>query len=438
MIDLNRPTGAYGQIPGPCDELKKHGTKLQSIKGLRKQLQYYNENICSLAFYNYGSQLHIHGKKDSMGGDGRVFFEYQPGTKEFAIYLDERQKELNRITKILNSKTTYTEKLRAFFEHIKGEIRFDELYLDSTAWTEFIASGDSAIPLHLSGKKVEINLQPSNPEQREAFNLYLLDFVQGLPNRKHWLIDYSYKPFNSAEALNQFREQANRAMNKHNAVKQELDRVKDKFRINRLSDYTEYLYPYDVQDYDLWINALVNAFLNGVDYDFSKQQLNIYLIKCYLHAKEIENYYRALNDNPLKAQKAVQAETETELSERYLIPMDGTYSSAEKAFAHYFAHGKVTETNKAQIIKINGYTNKKTGKLLTPGGFYSEYSQTKKSLENYLTSPFIDTRETKYQNLINRLYKVESFFTSIGQPTIAAKIKTTLQGLTDRNKKVVK
>ena len=115
-------------IPSP--RIRAHGEKLMTIPVLRDRLQYYNKNICSLA-YGSGEGLHVFGETDYHHGVGELFFskvnpEINP---DFEIYLEERQKEVNRLKDLVEKQKGYANKLKCFIETKAGQPRFETFEL---------------------------------------------------------------------------------------------------------------------------------------------------------------------------------------------------------------------------------------------------------------------------------------------------------------------
>lgn len=153
--------------------------------------------------------------------------------------------------------------------------------------------------------------------------------------------------------------------------------------------------------------------------------------KYYLILMGIQEMVKALKNN------SVEAETE-ELSDRYKIPMDNTFSSAEKALAHFYEHGQVSHSTASAIIKVNNYKRQSDGELLTKGGFVAEHSKVTGLLDEYLNATEVLNNDLKLRNLKTSLEKLNNLFIKIDRPKTAEKITTDLQILSLKPKKVVK
>ena len=165
------------------------------------------------------------------------------------------------------------------------------------------------------------------------------------------------------------------------------------------------------------------------------------MLKSFGEINEKNKYYIVLANlqNMLKDLKTVSNEAETiQLSDRYKIPMDNAFSSAEKALAHYYAHGQVSEKTALAIIKTNQYKQQRSNEALTPGGFIAAHSKITGLLKKYLATNEIETRELKYRNLLTTLNNVRGYFMTNDNHNAAEKIESDLHKLSLKPKKVVK
>lgn len=153
--------------------------------------------------------------------------------------------------------------------------------------------------------------------------------------------------------------------------------------------------------------------------------------KYYLILIEVQDMVKDLKN------KSIEADA-PELSDRYKIPMDNTFSSAEKTLAHYYEHGQVSEKTALKIIQANQYTQQRKDEALTPGGFVAVHSKITGLLKKYLAANEIETRELKYRNLLTNLNNVQGYFVKNDNHKAAQKIESDLHKLSLKPKKLVK
>lgn len=127
----------------------------------------------------------------------------------------------------------------------------------------------------------------------------------------------------------------------------------------------------------------------------------------------------------------------TVLSPHFIIPMDETFTSQQKALAHYIAHNKLSKANVELIISKNSYHTTK-GEKLKAIGFSTDYSRTVKTLKSYLNQDEIYKQETSYKNLVEDLDKIRVHFISLNRNSDAGKANDVLQKLTSIPQKRVK
>lgn len=214
-LDLNFST-IVGTFITPSPTIKAHGDKLLTIPDFRSKLQYYNENICSLV-YGSSEGLHRFGETDYYHGVGELFFNKAnpDNNPDFEIYLQERQKEIDRLKTIIGKQEGYADKLKCFIEAKAGQPRFEtfELKVESNAYEKFIANGGGTVPDHLLGNNAEIDLRPSSSGERKIYNEFLYKYVQELikePQKFHWLVEVNYRGFLALPALEAFKKQMQR------------------------------------------------------------------------------------------------------------------------------------------------------------------------------------------------------------------------------------
>jgi hypothetical protein len=275
------------------------GKTMLSLKGLEKQIEYYNRNICSLSFGYNPEGLHCFGEYDDWHGFGQVFLKKQPAKEDegFDIYLKQRQKEIDRIRRRLSQQHTYLEKLGCFIEEKAGQPRLEELKVESNEWVLFLANGAGRTPEHLWDGHTVTDLSPNTPEEIEQYNGYLRRHIEEMitsPDRFHWLIRHIYRGFDAATGIKVFSNQLERALNRENAINNELRRIEAKFQYGSLLNYVELLYPYSVDNTHTWQSAIFNALVNGYRYDSSRRRLKLDEMEALIHIEQVYSYYSYL------------------------------------------------------------------------------------------------------------------------------------------------
>lgn len=307
-LDLNFREYQWRTI-GPSEKIQAHGNQLLSIPDFRTRIQYYNQHICSLAYNTSGTGLHCFGEYGYDDGVGALFFsKTNPDSNpDYSIYLEERQKEIDRLKKLVDSKEGYFDKLTCFFEAAAGQPRLAtfELKIQSNAYDTFLARGGGAVPDHLLGNNAEIDLRPSSPEERRGYNRFLYEYTQGLvngPQKYHWVVEVNYEGFLAHPAIDAFKRQIDRTLeDRQDFLKAELRRIEGKYRYNAMPDFIEKLYPYQVENMGIWQAALFNAFVKGYEFDFSRKEMSLYEMEAFVHVEQIFFYYKELHQ--LKKQK---------------------------------------------------------------------------------------------------------------------------------------
>lgn len=322
---------SFSSIPGafisPSQKLSEHSKQLLAITDFQERLQYYNDHICSLAYGVYEG-LHLFGQYEYFYGLGDfIFIKAKPDENpEFGTYLQVRQKEIDRLKALIGKQKGYADKLKCFIEAKAGQLRVEmfELKVESNAYEKFIANGGGTVPDHLLGNNAEIDLRPTSPEERKSYNLYLYNYVQELikePPRFHWLVEVRYEGFLSASAIGEFKQQLSRAFDEKEAtIITELDRVKAKFRYNLLSDFRELLYPYKLENLALWQAALFNAFVKGVEFDFSRRELSVHEMQALVHVEQTVEYLKELHKLKKETQEIKKQETEVQVQQVQIQP----------------------------------------------------------------------------------------------------------------------
>ncbi len=373
-LDLNFRT-SIGRFISPSPEITEHGMILKEISSLREKLEYYNSHICSLSYYFGGEGLHWYGQYDSHSGYGQIFLRKESNANDdpdFEIYLQVRQKEIDRLKVLLQENQEYLSQLKTFIEMKAGQYRPEELRVISNEFQKFLANGGGVVPDHLLGKNDEINLEPGTPSQRQEYNLYLYNYVQELindPSKFHILVEEKYDGFLYKPAATAFVSQINKALDKEKSIATEIRRVEMKFAIEARLDYLDGLYPYKIGNHHTWQSALLNAFVNGMEYDFSSQKLTIFDVKALIHAEQVFEYYKYL----LRLKKGEYADNTKDLLQflidsgekvepaRIEFNNDGTHKvtawnigkSAEEIY-----HEKVEQINKEVLsLKSKLYSN---------------------------------------------------------------------------------
>jgi hypothetical protein len=283
----------------PVDGLSKHGQELLALWDLRDQLEYYNRHICSLCYTYPTEGLHSNGMYEHGHSHGVKFFQKEKvgSDASFQVYLEVRQKEIDRLKKVIDQQDTYYNKLRCFLEEKAGQPRFDELKVESDDYEEFIANGAGTVPEHLYNHQPEIDLRPTTPEEIESFNKYLRSYVVQIfhASRPHWLKEETYRGFRALPAMLVIQDQIKRAFNRDAAVKAEIHRIETQFQFPGLSNYIEFLYPYQISDLNKWQSAIFNAMTHGYQFDYRRKKLSVHEIQALIHVEQVVLYYKYLH-----------------------------------------------------------------------------------------------------------------------------------------------
>lgn len=340
-LDLNF-SSTIAKFITPSPKIQRHGEELLTIPDFRDRLQYYNKNICSLA-YASSEGLHRFGETDYFHGVGELFFnKANPyNNPDFEVYLQERQKEIDRLRALIAKQHGYADKLKCFIEAKAGQPRFEtfELKVESNDYEKFIANGGGTVPDHLLGNNAEIDLRPSSSEERKSYNLYLYYYVQELiknPENFHWLEEVTYRGFLALPALEAFKKQMQNAFNLASALATEIRRLEDKFYANSITNYIENLYPYEIKNIGFWQMALFNAFLNGHDFDYSRKQLSENEMQALIHVEQAFDYYKQLHKlkTDVSGQRKPVLETLTpgQIKARHISQFDREFEKAKIPF----------------------------------------------------------------------------------------------------------
>jgi hypothetical protein len=282
-----------------ADHVLRAGEKLLSTGNLPYAFELYNLEICSLSYMYPGDGLHCNGQYDDFHGDGKVFFRKSgrddPG---FEVFLQERQKEVDRLVSKISMQSTYDEQLACLIECRAGQLRPEYLVIESNEWVRFISDGGGTTPDHLLGRHVLIDLTPSSAEQRASYNRYIRKHVQQIidtPQPLHWLVPQEYKGFRMNEGLKAFHEQLARALDREESIRAEVRRLERHFDYPNLVNYLEFLYPYSIKDISLWQSAVFASFRHGHIFDERRIALNVDEMKAFVHVQELYAYYKEVH-----------------------------------------------------------------------------------------------------------------------------------------------
>lgn len=247
--------------------------------------------------YSIYEGLQLFGHYDHFHGCGEFIFrkENPNDNPHFDIYLQERQKEIDRLEKIVEQQTSYADKLKCFLENRAGQLMFDELRIYTNEMEKHLAANDTPSPQWYT----KTNLSPSAPDERKVFNDYLRSYVEQLivnPEKFQWLVEVKYKGFLVSPALQAFKKQMQKAFTSVSALTTEIKRVEDKFYANSITNYIENLYPYEVKNIAFWKIALFNAFLNGHEFDYSRKQLSEHEMQAIIHVEQALEYFKQLHE----------------------------------------------------------------------------------------------------------------------------------------------
>lgn len=176
-------------------------------------------------------------------------------------------------------------------------IRPEELTVYSNEYQRFLVIGGGTVPTHLLGNNYEIDLTPRGPAEKNDYNRYLHNYVSELiihPEKFHVLVEEKYDSFLFEPPYQAFTQQLPNALDREKTIANEIRRIETTFAIGTNLAYLDNIYPYRIEDHQRWQSALLNAFVNGSNYDFSRRQLTVYDVKALIHAEQIFSYYKEL------------------------------------------------------------------------------------------------------------------------------------------------
>lgn len=297
----------------PCDKLKEHAEKLLAINGLREQLRYYNDNICSLSFaytraaagYPSRSGLRSMGQDEGdKEGMGEVFFRLESASEQDRkIYLEERQRETDRLQNAVNAAPAYPEKLKALVENRAGQLvtDADSLRVLTNHFQLYLVGLKEIAPRN---REYIIDLYPSGYDKNinAGLNKYLYDHVKAVqdnPDKYHWLCKPDYKKFDREGHLKELKGNMDRAFDKNATLRNRLKELEQRYRLNSFVNYKGSLYENWSADGflspflggDIWKAAIFNAFYNGERYNFSRRVLRLNNIIDLIYVEDEYDFY---------------------------------------------------------------------------------------------------------------------------------------------------
>jgi hypothetical protein len=298
-LNLDYSTSASYSV-FPSKELEAHGKALLEIDDFKKQLEYYNTHVCSLANSQTAIHLYKYGNYDHWHGHGNVWFKADPRqqTPELEVFLYERQNELDRLKKRIAREKTYAGKLKAFIEDKAGQIRVDELNAAKNDYLLFSAKGGGIVPNNLLDSYYEIDLSPVTAEQRKAYNEYLYNHVQVIrknPDHFHRLILRKYEGFISKEAFATLTRQLQNALDPEQTIRYELRRIETKFQLGTMDDYIKTLYlsaTHYCRMPQVWQSCIFNAMVNGLEIDMGNIECDLDDMMQLSHIEDVIDYYQ--------------------------------------------------------------------------------------------------------------------------------------------------
>lgn len=165
-LPLKEPIGQFRKIDVEKNSNLKR--RLEEISDFKKRLEWFNQNICSLATYTTNPEVYF-----EWGNPDQYLKLYCECTdcekqsdfpKKQSVYLQMRETEVAKLVQILKQKTTYKSKLQALFKR-KGFFPGNTLA---------IYQNDAIInAMAIYNKKPIIDLQPKNKQQRIIYNEFV-------------------------------------------------------------------------------------------------------------------------------------------------------------------------------------------------------------------------------------------------------------------------
>src|SRR5690606_35271227 len=167
----------------------------------------------SLSFpYNKGfagwnnDGLHVFGEEDDGHGYGEVFFRRNNRTdpSSLSIYFEERQREVDRVKRLVNAQPTYELKLKTLVESRAGQKigghRFWREYLKihSNEYEDYYLFRKDQRAASSEIEEPMLNLWPWSKDEVSAFNNYLIGLFNDWrenPGKYHWLWSPSFEVF---------------------------------------------------------------------------------------------------------------------------------------------------------------------------------------------------------------------------------------------------
>ena len=277
------------------DKIKNHSKKLLSIKSFRKQLKYYNENICSLSydFLNEYVDLQSCGFYDNNIGVGETFFNFREYSKKHvAIYEEERDLELTKLKNALNLyEIPYQDRLYYLLRNRSGPVRFDNLSAFSSVDYYFYGEARLEIPV--------FNLNPKTESEYLTYNELIMNFARRTkddPAYCNGMVKYTYPGCRHEVELQNLEKEKQGSLYPKKIIQYWIDTIESEYQIQENYEYKSILADCElfVTNRKKWVNALFRALVNGYEFDYSKITLNLSLCYIMIHVEEVFKLYKKL------------------------------------------------------------------------------------------------------------------------------------------------
>jgi hypothetical protein len=314
---------SYSFLTSPTDELSKFGEELSETQTLSDKLKFYNSNIRSLSFNHYQLKLTLLGDRDDFFSGNSSFFDFSKASEsERSIFLNQRQKEIEKLKFEIDSLEDYGKKLRVLYNRI-GQKSLDQLAwkVYSNRYAVFLFNGGGVIPDDLHDEFYGINLEPIGQEEVRIFNDLIFEYVRDLisdPQQFHWLELHNYPGFLFDKAQILFDQRLKNALNPLDTIDFEIRRIRRTFFEEIGAE--ENLYPYVLSNnFEFWQRCLFTSFVNGHSYSFERKQFSVNEAMAFIHVEECLKYYKYLielrDENLLDNNKSFVSKKDSELKQ---------------------------------------------------------------------------------------------------------------------------
>lgn len=293
IFNLDNANNAYSFEPN--NKLKSMVEKLKEIVPIKEKLQFYNDNIFSFSYSFPDGEICEYGFK-RWRGCGNVLFKLIPNTEIFSLFLEIRANEIQRLKKLIESKEKTIDKIRVLFEDRAGNPDIDNEFfkIETNEFVTFIRNGAGVHPDGLEHYVLNLSYL-STSEDRKYYNEYLYNYYSHIfdnPESQPIINKLENFGFNYEIAISAFKIQMQNSLDFDRTLNTEIKRIENSFPLN---DFNNIIYSYyESKNSEKWKCALLNAFINGVQFDLGIIKLEVQQLRDLIHIEQIFLYYKEL------------------------------------------------------------------------------------------------------------------------------------------------